>query len=164
MKLTALWLCAPILLTGCAGMNSEFEFSTPAKDSGYWMQQADEMTGDESGVGKKQSPFAGLSQPVNLNSYKLLNLNNIRLSVKSLNDKETAALHKYYNITMIEEKPFDPYCDTDMCYPEPQPPFRMSDTVLRTWIAPYVSPDNNAHLGEVVYFVTKQSRWQGIEE
>ncbi|MER1923877.1 hypothetical protein KC913_16020, partial [Proteus mirabilis] len=39
-----LLIIIPVLLTGCAGMNSEFEFNKPAKDSGYWMQQADEMT------------------------------------------------------------------------------------------------------------------------
>ncbi|WP_406850745.1 hypothetical protein WH390_15925 (plasmid) [Candidatus Arsenophonus nilaparvatae] len=40
-----IWLISSVvLLSGCAGMNSEFEFGKPAKDSGYWMSEADEMT------------------------------------------------------------------------------------------------------------------------
>jgi len=37
------------VLTGCAGMNSDFEHAIPAKDSGYWLQQADDMTNPNAG-------------------------------------------------------------------------------------------------------------------
>ena len=37
------------VLTGCAGMNSDFEHTIPAKDSGYWLQQADDMTNPNAG-------------------------------------------------------------------------------------------------------------------
>ena len=43
MKMIAI-LSTTTLMVGCSGLNSEFEHSIPAKDSGYWLQQADDMT------------------------------------------------------------------------------------------------------------------------
>ncbi|MBL2231139.1 hypothetical protein ELI96_29770, partial [Klebsiella pneumoniae] len=53
-------------------------------------------------------------------------------------------------------------CNAPRCYPEPSSAFRTPDNLVRVWIAPYVSPDDNAHMGEIVYSVAKKAEWNGI--
>ena len=72
------------VLTGCAGMNSDFEHAIPAKDSGYWLQQADDMTnpnaGGNSGMNKTGLGVGG--GRVDVKQYRLINTSSIRLPVK----------------------------------------------------------------------------------
>lgn len=65
-----------VLLSGCAGMNSEFEFDKPAKDSGIWMAEADDMTVS------KVSANGDRNNHISLEGYRLLNTGNIRLDVQ----------------------------------------------------------------------------------
>lgn len=48
-----------VMLSGCAGMNSDFEFDKPAKDSGVWMSQADDMSAGSSGNAPSAASAAG---------------------------------------------------------------------------------------------------------
>lgn len=165
-------VCVSALLTGCAGMNTEFEHNEPAKDSGYWLQQADEMSGN---MGKEGSNKAiGGTSFVNVRDYKLINTGNLRLPVKVFN----AYIPKTFNtdnqvatnddVTVTFGNGGNTYdnstCSVQFCYPEPSNPLRKTDNISRMWLAPYVSPDNNVHLGEIVYFINKSSEWAGIEE
>lgn len=61
------------LLAGCAGMNSQFEFEKPAKDSGYWMSEADSMTQNATSSSQTNKP----SNRLNLATYRLIHLANI---------------------------------------------------------------------------------------
>lgn len=148
------------VLTGCAGMNSDFEHAIPAKDSGYWLQQADDMTNPNAGgsLGMNKTGLGG--GRVDVKQYRLINTSSIRLPVKvvgtvqpnakdNVKDEFEPVSISYHPTTSNSD------CTLKYCYPEPNRPFRRDDSVSRVWLSPYVSPDDNAHLGEIVYFVTK---------
>lgn len=176
MKKIFMIVCAASILTGCAGMNSEFEHSVPAKDSGYWMQQADEMTG-AAAQGKGGNVLAGASTYTDIKQYKLIDTGNLRLPVK-IHYKVENVVATNGNWTVTEERKtvsnvsqndvvpplVESMCLEKYCYPEPNNPYRNNDKVSRVWLAPYVSPDNNVHLGEIVYFISRKSNWAGLEE
>lgn len=64
-------MLAMSVLTGCAGMNSDFEHTIPAKDSGYWLQQADDMTNPNM-TNKSGSPVGGMMGALMSSSTVLL--------------------------------------------------------------------------------------------
>lgn len=156
------------LIVGCAGVNSEFENAIPAKDSGYWLQQADDMTGK--GLDNQISPKIGASSYVNIKEYKLIDTGHLRLPVKMEGEAEIAqgnVADNAYSSPINNNMNYNSYdnnCTAKLCYPEPASPFREQDRISRVWISPYLSPDNNVHLGEIVYFVAKPSTWAGIEK
>lgn len=165
-------LCVSTLLTACAGMNSEFEHNKPAKDSGYWLQQADEMT-DNGGKEGKDNSLIGGSSFLNVHDYKLINTGNLRLPVKVSNAYRPIAINNGNKVATNDDitvpfgndsSVYNNTCSVRFCYPEPNNPLRETDKISRMWLAPYVSPDNNVHLGEIVYFITKSSKWFGIDE
>lgn len=157
------------VLTGCAGMNSDFEHAIPAKDSGYWLQQADDMTNPNAGGSGAVNKIGLGSGRVDVKQYRLINTSSIRLPVKvvgtiqptnnnNVKDEFEPVSISYHPTTSNSD------CALKYCYPEPNRPFRRDDSVSRVWLAPYVSPDDNAHLGEIVYFVTKKSQWANVEQ
>ena len=157
------------VLTGCAGMNSDFEHAIPAKDSGYWLQQADDMTNPNAGgsLGMNKTGLGG--GRVDVKQYRLINTSSIRLPVKVVGTVQPNAkdnVKDEFEPVSISYHPTtsNSYCTLKYCYPEPNRPFRRDDSVSRVWLAPYVSPDDNAHLGEIVYFVTKKSQWANVEQ
>ncbi|MDG6337452.1 type IV conjugative transfer system lipoprotein TraV [Glaesserella parasuis] len=178
MKKIFMIVCSTSILTGCAGMNSEFGHSEPAKDSGYWMQQADEMTGTAHGKGG--NVLAGASTYTDIKQYKLIDTGNLRLPVKIHYKVENVVATRNWTVTtvtkerkivgnVIQQNDVTPplvesMCLEKYCYPEPNNPYRNNDKVSRVWLAPYVSPDNNVHLGEIVYFISRKSDWTGLEE
>lgn len=169
---------SPLVLAGCAGMNSDFEFDKPARDSGIWMSQADDMSVSHRGS-------AAESGKINLNEYRLINTGNIRMDVQRPYVQPKAEpqrwvgtsellqfVHEYGQPDIAGNTAAQPIstvayngsasCNTPRCYPEPSSAFRTPDGSARIWIAPYVSPDDNAHMGETVYSVVKPSSWSGI--
>ncbi|PHM59555.1 type IV conjugative transfer system lipoprotein TraV [Xenorhabdus ishibashii] len=187
----------PVMLSGCAGMNSEFEFNKPAKDSGYWMQQADEMTDVTNSHFTSQSSVnnSGMGK-FNLANYKLINITNITLPIKFVNEtvnifrptltpiksndkwikSKPIALERTSTITpttsTIEQTPTVTTissvnnvanCTQKRCYQEAGEPFTTPARIQRVWLAPYVSPDSNVHVGEIVYFVSEESNWYGVK-
>lgn len=180
----------PVFLSGCAGMNSEFEFNKPAKDSGYWMQQADEMTNDTNDYLSSNSASVsdnGNYNKFNVNSYKLINIPNILLPVKFANENSGSYISPAQKtssnkLLKSESIPLDPTpeitrvvadnatisngntCMQKRCYQEAGEPFMTPDRVQRVWLAPYISPDDNVHIGEIVYFVSEESNWNGVEK
>ena len=157
------------VLTGCAGMNSDFEHAIPAKDSGYWLQQADDMTNPNAGgsLGMNKTGLGG--GRVDVKQYRLINTSSIRLPVKVVGTVQPNAndnVKDEFEPVSISYHPTNSSseCTLKYCYPEPNRPFRRDDSVSRVWLAPYVSPDDNAHLGEIVYFVTKKSQWANVEQ
>jgi len=150
-------------------MNSDFEHAIPAKDSGYWLQQADDMTNPNAGgsLGMNKTGLGG--GRVDVKQYRLINTSSIRLPVKvvgtvqpnakdNVKDEFEPVSISYHPTTSNSD------CTLKYCYPEPNRPFRRDDSVSRVWLSPYVSPDDNAHLGEIVYFVTKKSQWANVEQ
>lgn len=157
-----------VFISGCTGMNTEFENTKPAKDSGYWLQQADEMTNDSSlGNNFKDTSY----NKINVLNYKLIDTGNLRLPIKAVqkdfvNFNKTNFINNDHQINFksIENTENMSCSNVSNCYKEPNSPYRESDNISRLWLAPYVSPDDNVHLGELVYFVTKKSKWNGIEK
>ncbi|WON75526.1 type IV conjugative transfer system lipoprotein TraV [Serratia sp. UGAL515B_01] len=165
-------LTASILLSGCAGMNSDFEFDKPARDSGIWMSQADDMTATHNGN------TANKGDSFNLAGYRLINTGNIRLDVRptvsggytanqQATSKQSSTVAKGAGLiagtshtAAVTDIPVS--CNTPRCYPEPSSAFRTPDAVIRIWIAPFVSPDDNVHMGEIVYSVAKPAHWNGM--
>lgn len=163
-----------VLLSGCAGMNSEFEFDKPAKDSGIWMAEADDMT-----LAKTLNNSEKVSH-IDLDGYRLLNTGNIRLEVRSSMSSGYSGSVSGYQVAVSPTRSNTVFrnmttstssvysrnqsvnCNAPRCYPEPASAFRTPDNLVRVWIAPYVSPDDNAHMGEIVYSVTKKAVWNGM--
>lgn len=173
MNKTIFLICSSTILTGCAGINSDFEFNKPAKDSGYWLQQADEMT--STGSERRSEIVMPVRSHVDIGLYKLLDTGNIRLPVKIVTSSTLSTTITAGTADKSNEMAKVPFGDGDMlsftnlcnskyCYPEPNSPFRKNESISRLWIAPHVSPDNNAHLGEVIYFIAKKSSWLGMDK
>ncbi|MEC4256474.1 type IV conjugative transfer system lipoprotein TraV [Escherichia coli] len=167
IKSHALSVCAlALVLSGCAGMNGDFEFDKPAKDSGVWMSQADDMSAGSSGNAPEASAPNGFSGA------------GIRLDAQTDAQARRSGLNEGIPVRVAssgEVRPFTrengvlrttanqtAYCSAAHCFPEPAAAFRRPDGVARIWIAPYVSPDNNVHMGEVIYSVSSHGDWSGI--
>ncbi len=165
-----------LLLSGCAGMNSEFEFDKPAKDSGIWMAEADDMSASAS----RNSPSApSQGNSIRLDDYRLINTGNIQLEPQREPVVPDASISEVGIPLQLaagdSRRPFSAsargtagtlsrgiYCNAPNCFPEPHAAFRRPDGVARIWIAPYVSPDNSVHMGEVIYTVASPADWNGI--
>jgi conjugal transfer pilus assembly protein TraV len=163
-----------MLLSGCAGMNSEFEFGKPAKDSGYWMSEADAMTDTAShSTAQHKGEVVKSATGLNLSAYRLIQLNNMQPAVTVL----TEAARNTNNMLTLPPKnlssrwltnqstaPSNLACPASPCLGEISAPSRQVERIMRAWIAPYVSPDEVVHTGEVVYFVTTASTWANMEK
>lgn len=175
MKKIIVLISSISFLTGCAGINSDFEFNKPAKDSGYWLQQADEMTSpDNLSKGNKNTENLGGSVGhIDVSRYKLVDTGNILLPVKTVNSTPISVITASkgsVDKTSAETDTQDPLnsavmniCTDKYCYPEPNSPFRRSESVSRLWIAPYLSPDNHVHLGEIMFYIAKKASWSGVQ-
>lgn len=139
------------LLAGCAGMNSQFEFEKPAKDSGYWMNEADNMTQNTPNTPTKR---------LNLAAYKLIHLANTNTEITTL---PTADFDENLILTTKTTSGLNHTTkanhNSDISAPQ-----RKKERITRTWIAPYVSPDEVVHAGEVIYFVSTPANWTNVEE
>ena len=140
------------VLTGCAGMNSDFEHAIPAKDSGYWLQQADDMTNPNAGgsLGMNKTGLGG--GRVDVKQYRLINTSSIRLPVKvvgtvqpnakdNVKDEFEPVSISYHPTTSNSD------CTLKYCYPEPNRPFRRDDSVSRVWLSPYVLCNKKITMG-----------------
>ncbi|WP_160623777.1 TraV family lipoprotein [Mixta intestinalis] len=168
-----------VTLSGCSGMNSDFEFNEPAKDNGIWMSEADDMSAGSNDIPAAATVAGGYSNTgIRLNDYRLIDTGAIRLEPHN----DVTADREYLTGSMSEPlassgqvRPFtrengelrtvlqqSAYCNAAHCFPEPTAAFRRPDDVMRIWIAPYVSPDNNVHMGEIIYSVSSHGDWNGI--
>ncbi|WGM08837.1 type IV conjugative transfer system lipoprotein TraV [Arsenophonus nasoniae] len=163
-----------VLLSGCAGMNSEFEFGKPAKDSGYWMSEADEMTNTASySVAQHKGEAVKSAKGFTLSAYRLIQLNPMHTAVTFLTERAISANNpnsmkvkspasRWLTNNFTAQSPAA--CPASPCLGEVTTPSRQAERVTRAWIAPYVSPDEVVHTGEVVYFVTTPSTWANVEK
>nr|CBA73504.1 conjugal transfer protein TraV [Arsenophonus nasoniae] len=163
-----------VLLSGCAGMNSEFEFGKPAKDSGYWMSEADEMTNTASDlVAQHKGEVVKSAKGFNLSAYRLIQLSNLQTPVTLLTERAISANNpnsmkvkspasRWLTNNFTAQSPTA--CPASPCLGEVTAPSRQAERITRAWIAPYVSPDEVVHTGEVVYFVTTSSTWANVEK
>lgn len=168
-----------VMLSGCAGMNGDFEFDKPAKDSGVWMSQADDMSAGSSGnAPAATAPNGFTGAGIRLDDYRLIDTGTIRLDPQTDAQARRSGLSDGIPVRVASSgdvRPFTrengvlrttasqtAYCSAAHCFPEPAAAFRRPDGVARIWIAPYVSPDNNVHMGEVIYSVSSHGDWSGI--
>lgn len=166
------------LLCGCAGMNSEFEFDKPAKDTGVWMSQADDMSAGSSGNAPAATGAGMTGAGIRLDDYRLIDTGNIRLDPQGESPGNGRNWREGIPVRVASAgsvRPFTrdngvlrpagnqtAYCSAAHCFPEPSAAFRRPDGVARIWIAPYVSPDNSIQMGEVIYSVSGHGDWNGI--
>lgn len=163
-----------MLLSGCAGMNSEFEFGKPAKDSGYWMSEADAMTDTASdSVAQHKGEVVKSATGFNLSAYRLIQLSNPQTPVTLLTEHAISANNLHSTTVkspasrwLTNDITVQPgvECPASPCLGEVTAPSRQVERITRAWIAPYVSPDEVVHAGEVVYFVTTPSTWANVEK
>lgn len=163
-----------MLLSGCAGMNSEFEFGKPAKDSGYWMSEADAMTDTASdSVAQHKGEVVKSAKGFNLSAYRLIKLSNLQTPVTLLTERAISANNPRSTTVNSSASRWltnditvqsSAACPASPCLSEISAPSRQAERVTRAWIAPYVSPDEVVHTGEVVYFVTTPSSWANVEK
>ncbi|WP_334472964.1 type IV conjugative transfer system lipoprotein TraV [Arsenophonus sp. PmNCSU2021_1] len=163
-----------VLLSGCAGMNSEFEFGKPAKDSGYWMSEADAMTDTASHlVAQYKGEVVKSAKGFTLSAYRLIQLNPMQTAVTFLTERpqninnplpspaKNLSSRWLTNNALTQSSTA---CPASPCLSEISAPSRQVERITRAWIAPYVSPDEVVHAGEVVYFVTTPSSWANVEK
>lgn len=165
-----------LALSGCAGMNSDFQFDKPAKDSGTWMAEADDMSASASHNTPGKSASAN---SIRLDDYRLINTGNIPLEPQrelvsgggslsaggiplQLASGEPRRIFSGTTPPSGDAAGQSAWCSAPRCFPEPSAAFRRPDGVARIWIAPYVSPDNSVHMGEVIYAVASPADWNGI--
>lgn len=168
------WIISGIvLLSGCAGMNSEFEFGKPAKDSGYWMSEADEMTNTASdSVAQHKGEDVKSAKGFTLSAYRLIQLNPMQTAVTLLTERPqninnplplpAKNLSSRWLTNNALTQP-SAACPASPCLGETGAPSRQAERITRAWIAPYVAPDDVVHAGEVVYFVTTPASWANVE-
>lgn len=170
-----IWLISGIvLLSGCAGMNSEFEFGKPAKDSGYWMSEADAMTDTAShSTAQYNGEVVNSAKGFNLSAYRLIQISNLQTPVTLLTERAISANNPRSTVvksptlrwlTNNVTAQSSAACPASPCLGEISAPSRQAERITRAWIAPYVSPDEVVHTGEVVYFVTTPSTWENVEK
>ncbi|HGJ5885115.1 TraV family lipoprotein [Arsenophonus nasoniae] len=162
------------MLSGCAGMNSEFEFGKPAKDSGYWMSEADAMTDTAShSPAQHNGEVVKSATGFNLSAYRLIQLNNLPPAVtlltwqpqntkKPLRSPAKNLSSRWLTNSVTVQS--STTCPASPCLSETSAPSRQSERITRAWIAPYVAPDDVVHAGEVVYFVTTPATWANVEK
>ncbi|HGJ5854738.1 TraV family lipoprotein, partial [Arsenophonus nasoniae] len=109
----------------------------------------------------------------NLSAYRLIQLSNLQTPVTLLTER---AISANYSRSTTVKSPASRWltnnftaqspaaCPASPCLGEVTAPSRQAERITRAWIAPYVSPDEVVHTGEVVYFVTTSSTWANVEK
>ncbi|WP_406850744.1 TraV family lipoprotein (plasmid) [Candidatus Arsenophonus nilaparvatae] len=107
-----------------------------------------------------------------LSAYRLIQLSNLQTPVTFLTERAISA--NYPRSTTVKSPTSrwltnnapvqsSAACPASPCLSETRTPSRQSERITRAWIAPYVSPDEVVHTGEVVYFVTTPATWANVE-
>ncbi|MBN3262960.1 type IV conjugative transfer system lipoprotein TraV [Pectobacterium brasiliense] len=171
----AVFVCG--ILSGCAGMNSDFDCNKTATDQCLSMTEANKLAAkgkslDDLGVEQSVKKPAGETLPALRNVAPIVNTNR-SVSVASTGSQavRTVSPHPIYSaptsgelaslakVTASERK-------TNSASPSPSvgegrvTAQRIPDVTQRLWVAPWVDTDDNFHQPAVIEFVKNKSRWE----
>lgn len=161
-KLGAALLCGA--LTGCAGMNSDFDCNKTATDQCLTTAEANKLAAqgkslDELNAEKTSKKPAGETLPALRNSAPVVNPSRpVSVAATGSSPSKIIAprpLHTAPATTPVTAvAPVKPVNDTGRVNA-----LRVPDATQRLWIAPWVDTDDNFHQPSVVEFVKNKSHW-----
>ena len=153
-------------LTGCAGMNSDFDCNKTATDQCLTTREANQLAAggknlDDLTAEKNVKKPAGETLPALRNTAPVVNPNrpvNAAATgtsvIKPLPSRLPAATPALLHTTGSTVTPARVVNDSGRV-----PVQRIPDATQRLWIAPWVDTDDNFHQPSVVEFVKTKSRW-----
>ena len=179
-------LGSALLLTGCAGTETEFECNATTSDTCMTMEQANEKAKAKEESASAKPAAAGLPQlaegnfrTTSVNSYPLPpqpNLTRARVAVEKdraravyLNNPTAKNEAAYFETEKRSQslpvvKMSLPVVASTFSSPSTLPgnyprPLRKGEETTSLWIAPYVDSDDVYHQPTTVVFVVKPSAW-----
>ncbi|WP_436877877.1 type IV conjugative transfer system lipoprotein TraV [Siccibacter turicensis] len=166
--LGAALLCSA--LTGCAGMNSDFDCNKTATDQCLTTAEANKLAAqgkslDEMAAEKTSKKPAGETLPALRNSAPVVNPSRpVSVAATGSASSGTLAPRPLYtppattsaltSRPVTVATPVKPVNDTGRVNA-----LRVPDATQRLWIAPWVDTDDNFHQPSVVEFVKNKSHW-----
>ncbi|WP_130100409.1 type IV conjugative transfer system lipoprotein TraV [Siccibacter turicensis] len=173
--LGAALLCS--VLTGCAGMNSDFDCNKTATDQCLTTAEANKLAAqgkslDELAVEKTSKKPAGETLPALRNSAPVVNPSRpVSVAATGSASSGTLAPRPLYTPpatnSALTSRPANP-APRPVTVAAPVKPvndtgrvnaLRVPDATQRLWIAPWVDTDDNFHQPSVVEFVKNKSHW-----
>ncbi|WP_323612696.1 type IV conjugative transfer system lipoprotein TraV [Pectobacterium versatile] len=165
------------VLSGCAGMNSDFDCNKTATDQCLSMTEANKLAAkgkniDDLGAEKSVKKPAGETLPALRNAAPIVNTNR-SVSAASTGSQafKTVSPRPIYStptsgaVASVQSKPNLAEGKTSSVSPLPSADSgrvvaqRIPDVTQRLWIAPWVDTDDNFHQPAVIEFVKSESRW-----
>lgn len=173
MKYLTIPLFAIVLsLTGCAGVNSEFECNATTSDSCMTMEEANQKAKSVTDT-SKAAPAADVS--LNLANSSLPKIAPLSQAT-SIQDGQGGTVTQADMTSMLKNsagtaesiasKPLTTLssCTVTSCPKEAQViAHRLSEGIAQLWVAPYIDADDVLHQPGNVIFVVKPSSWQQIK-
>lgn len=178
-KLITPLLAGAALLSGCAGMNSDFDCNTVAHDKCMTMEQANQMAaghtisndGADVPAGKPVADALPRLAPVPVSPSPLTGIQaasrdaGVRSARASQTTFGASRLLPHHSVTASSSRPpLSPaytsaaqvYADTGIT-----PPVRVNPATARLWIAAWIDSDDVYHQPSVVSFVAAPDHWAG---
>lgn len=167
------------LLSGCAGMNTDFDCNTVAHDKCMTMEQANQMaagntvSNDRAGVPAEKPAADALPRlaPVPVSPSPLTGIQSASrdAGVRSARSSQAVSgtsrlLPRHSEISSSSRSPSSvEYTSTAQVYADTgiTPPVRISPTTARLWIAAWIDSDDVYHQPSVVSFVAAPDQWAG---
>lgn len=174
MKKFSISLLAGVcLLSGCAGMNSDFDCNAKAQDRCMTMEQANDQARQGTGGQADNATVKPVAEslprlaPVPVSPSPLTGIqaasHNTELSRTAASSYgKTRLLHPSFSQSAPRVLPAEQkagaqrYADTGM-----SPAVRVSPTTARLWIAGWIDRDDVLHQPSVVSFVAAPDHWAG---
>jgi conjugal transfer pilus assembly protein TraV len=165
------------LLSGCAGMNTEFDCNTVAHDQCMTMEQANQMAaGSTAGTEKAAAPAGKPAAdvlprlaPVPVSPSPLTGIQSASRDADLRSSRPTQGTHDHRHLlphssTAASRPVTTPaYTSTAQIYADTgiTPPVRVNPTTARLWIAAWIDSDDVYHQPAVVSFVAAPDHWAG---
>lgn len=159
-------LISVIMLSGCAGMNSDFDCNKTATDQCLTMEQAQNLASEGKSLDDVSKEGQSAKKPVTrMLSTKVLSNNppviteysNITASTKntsqgSISAGRSSESSNYSSVKIITRTNPDSAGTVKA--------IRYQDVTQRLWISPWVDKDDNFHQPSVIEFVHQKSSWK----
>ena len=170
------------LLSGCAGMNTDFDCNTVAHDKCMTMEQANQMAAGNTVSNNRTDVPSGkpvadtlprlAPVPVSPSPLTGIQLASRRSEVRTAVEPQATsgasrllAHHGNISPASLSSRPSSSsaYTSTAQVYADTgiTPPERVSPTTARLWIAAWIDSDDVYHQPSVVSFVAAQDHWAG---
>lgn len=167
------------LLSGCAGMNTDFDCNTVAHDKCITMEQANQMAAgntvstDRADVpaGKPGADVLPRLAPVPVSPSPLTGIQSasrdagVRSARSSQVSSDASSLLPHHSDIASSSRPASSveYTSTAQVYADTgiTPPVRVNPTTARLWIAAWIDSDDVYHQPSVVSFVAAPDHWAG---